>query len=360
MLVDHAEMRLETGRPRDRRQSNLYNFGSNELSDRLCWSHPEGSPHHAPHTNKLKEVLGDSKSRDDRSEPENHASQHPAHNGRAKSDDLERDSSSSQIFQGRNQGNIPLGHETSDLEDEANNSGHLPRELNGPHNGRNRVGGHGGNVFVHVKPDTKDNKGLHFEDKLKLSDVPQWDGNTNTIILWLSKINNLARYSERISNQLGSVVPRRLQGEAKSWYWSLPLSYRNKIEVSWTMLRSAISHYYMNRKWLDKQKARATRVYYREASHSKETPSEYYIRKSELLNTVYNLEDSKLILEIMEGAPACWNTILTTQLYVDAVEFQEAIRFHEDNLMRRSADIIFRKESYDQDHRFRNKETYTP
>lgn len=206
----------------------------------------------------------------------------------------------------------------------------------------------------------KDNKGLHFKDKLKLSDVPQWDGNTDTIILWLSKINNSARYSERISNQLGSVVPRRLQGAAESWYWSLPLSYRNKIEVSWTTLRGTISRYYMNRKWLDKQKAQATRAYYQEASHSKETPSEYYICKSELLNTVYNLEDSEFILEIMEGAPAYWNTILMMQLYVDAVEFQQAIQFHEDNLMRMSTDIIFRKESYDQDHRFRNKETYTP
>lgn len=74
----------------------------------------------------------------------------------------------------------------------------------------------------------------------------------------------------------------------------------------------------------------------------------------------YNLEDSELILEIMEGAPACWNTILTTQLYVDSVEFQEAIRFHEDNLMRMSADINFRKEAHDQDQRFRNKEAYTP
>ena len=140
-----------------------------------------------------------------------------------------------------------------------------------------------------------------------------------------SKINNLARYSAKIHDQLGSIVPRRLQGAAEGWYWSLLLSYRNKIEVSWTMLKAAISHYYMNWKWLDKQKARATRAYYEEAGYHRETPSEYYIRKSELLNTIYSLDVSELILEIMEGTPACWNTILTTQLYVDAVEFQEAI-----------------------------------
>jgi len=81
----------------------------------------------------------------------------------------------------------------------------------------------------------------------------------------------------------------------------------------------------MNRKWLDKQKARATCAYYREPQHDREMPSEYYIHKSELLNTVYSLEDSEIILEIMEGTPASWNTILTTQLYLDTVEFQDAI-----------------------------------
>jgi len=359
MPMDRVNTRLETGGLRDRRQSNLYNFGGNELSNRLHQSHPEGSPRCALHTNKLREVLGDSKLPDDRPEAENHIDRHPAHSDRARSDDLERDSSSSRIFQGRSQADIPLDCETSDLEDEADNSECFPRGIDKPLKGRNQVRDYGRNV-EHVKSDAKDTKGLHFEDKLKLSDVPQWDGNTDTIILWLSKINNLARYSEKINDQLGSIVPQRLQGAAESWYWSLPLSYRNKIEISWTMLKAAISRYYMNRKWLDKQKARATLAYYREASHNKETPSEYYIRKSELLNTVYNLEDSELILEIMEGAPACWNTILTTQLYVDAVEFQEAIRFHEDNLMRMSADTNFRRELHDQDHRFRSKETYTP
>ncbi|KDR81255.1 hypothetical protein GALMADRAFT_60586, partial [Galerina marginata CBS 339.88] len=112
----------------------------------------------------------------------------------------------------------------------------------------------------------------------------------------------------------------------------------------------------MNRKWLDKQKARAVRAYYRESGYGRETPSEYYIRKSELLSTVYTLEDSEMILEVMEGAPANWNTILTTQLYVTVMEFQSAIRFHEDTLMRLDGSI--RRERYDRDDRERS--TYTP
>jgi uncharacterized membrane protein len=90
----------------------------------------------------------------------------------------------------------------------------------------------------------------------------------------------------------------------------------------------------MNRRWLDHQKGRANRAFYRETDYSNELPSEYVIRKAELLRTVYNLEDTELIMEIMEGAPTVWNTVLTTQLYQDIVEFQNAVHFHEETLVK--------------------------
>lgn len=94
--IDRTEVRLETGGPRDCCQSNLYNFGSNELNDHLHRSHPEGTPHHALHTSKLKEVLGDPESPvDELPDPTNRLNHLFMHNGRARSDDFERESSSS-------------------------------------------------------------------------------------------------------------------------------------------------------------------------------------------------------------------------------------------------------------------------
>ncbi|KAF8508654.1 hypothetical protein JB92DRAFT_2732214 [Gautieria morchelliformis] len=57
----------------------------------------------------------------------------------------------------------------------------------------------------------------------------------------------------------------------------LPLSHRQEVTTDWKSIRDIISAYYMNRAWLDRQKARATRATFREASHSNETPSEYYV-----------------------------------------------------------------------------------
>ena len=54
-----------------------------------------------------------------------------------------------------------------------------------------------------------------------------------------------------------------------------------------------------------------------------------------------------------------WNTILTTQLYLDTVEFQEAIWFHEDNLIRMPADHV-KRDTYEPDPWFQSRETYMP
>jgi hypothetical protein len=36
---------------------------------------------------------------------------------------------------------------------------------------------------------------------------------------------------------------------------------------------------------------------------------------------VYTMDDSEIILEVMDGAPSMWNNILTTQMYRNVVEF---------------------------------------
>ncbi|KZT32014.1 hypothetical protein SISSUDRAFT_959032, partial [Sistotremastrum suecicum HHB10207 ss-3] len=48
---------------------------------------------------------------------------------------------------------------------------------------------------------------------------------------------------------------------------------------------------------------------------------------------LFNLSDSEIIMEIMNGAPAHWTSILTPHLCRDVVTFQASIKYHEDSLM---------------------------
>ncbi|KAF9007260.1 hypothetical protein BDZ89DRAFT_965723, partial [Hymenopellis radicata] len=169
--------------------------------------------------------------------------------------------------------------------------------------------------------------------KLKLSDVETWDGDTDRIIHWFRKMDDLASMSMRMRQQLGRIVPKRLTGAASEWYWSLPFDHRRRIEVEWATLREEIAGYYMTKKWWERLRKRAGDARFRETGHTKETPSEYFIRKADLLTTAYNFNDSEMISEIMQGAPSQWNMILTTHLYQSVVDLQRAMRFHEEALV---------------------------
>ncbi|KLO04835.1 hypothetical protein SCHPADRAFT_789445, partial [Schizopora paradoxa] len=164
--------------------------------------------------------------------------------------------------------------------------------------------------------------------------IPEWDGNPDTLALWILKVNALSKRSKTIFMQLGQLIPTRLRRGAEAWYYSLPAHHRSLAERSWETMRDEIGAYFMNRAWLDKQKMRARNAHYRETGFLDEKPSEYYIRKTQLLCLVFNLTDSEIIMEIMNTAPPSWTSILTTHLYTSVVEFQTAMKFHEDSLIK--------------------------
>ena len=171
-----------------------------------------------------------------------------------------------------------------------------------------------------------------FEVQLKHDVIPKWDGNPDTLARWINKINTLGERSERAYVQLGELVPSRLEGDADLWFWSLSARDRRRACTDWGTLRDAISSFYMNRSWLDKQKSRANKAHYREAGHTHETPFNYFIRKKELLSLVYTMSDSEVIMEIMNNAPKFWTTIVDPHRCKDLSEFAAAIKYHEESL----------------------------
>ena len=189
-------------------------------------------------------------------------------------------------------------------------------------------------------------KEAYFDLRLKPDSIPEWNGNPDSLAQWVIKLNSLAKRSTVVFTQLGQLIPTRLKDEAEDWYYSLPSEHREKAEINWETMRKAIGSYYMNRSWLDKQKIRAREAYYRDHANPRESPSAYYIRKAQLLTLVNNLSDSEIIMEVMNSAPTGWTSILTTHLYNTVVEFQAALKYHEDMLIRISEDEKLRKREY--------------
>ena len=106
------------------------------------------------------------------------------------------------------------------------------------------------------------------------------------------------------------------------------------------MLKKAILENWMNHHWLEKQKLRANRATFREASHQQESPSEYVIRKMELLTLVYSYTDTKTIQAIMMEVPGTWASIINPQYQKMLREFQNSIKYHEESLEKLEAPVL--------------------
>ncbi|KAI9069859.1 hypothetical protein FKP32DRAFT_1534655, partial [Trametes sanguinea] len=163
--------------------------------------------------------------------------------------------------------------------------------------------------------------------------VPTWDGNPDTLARWILRVNSIAKKSATVRQQLGSVVPQRFIGDAETWYFSLPEHIREECETDWEEIRHEIGQYYMNRSWYEKARKQALAIRFRDSDNARESPSQYFIRKRELLELVFSYSESELITEIMAGAPLAWKTILAFKQYQTTSELQNAIKTHEDDLL---------------------------
>ena len=135
-------------------------------------------------------------------------------------------------------------------------------------------------------------------------------------------------------NDLGLIAPLRLTDAAQRWYYALEPSWQRYVQRDWGSFRLAVSTYFMNQQWLDKMKGRIYRMRYRQRGHESETPSDYFHRKLRLIQLVFDLTPSEIIMEIMNGAPQYWKVLIDTQRITTIRDLQDYIQFHQENLMR--------------------------
>lgn len=178
----------------------------------------------------------------------------------------------------------------------------------------------------------------HFDLKLKVELIEEWDGDVDTIIDWFESVNALASRSDVVFTQLGELVPTRLKRKAKSWWLSLPQSRRATAMQNWSTLRKCIAKYYMGRQWFDRLKLKARTCRFRDSDAPGESPSEYFIRKFKLLDTAESYSESLMIMSIMDGAPKYWRSIIDTMMLKDTADLQDKIHYHEDALRQSPSD----------------------
>jgi len=143
-----------------------------------------------------------------------------------------------------------------------NGGGWHPRRPGGGHGfprGGPPEGPPGGPFGGHHNPQNQrqqQDDGFKFEKKIKISEVPEWDGDTDKILEWLDDLNHLSFQSPRVHQELGMIAPLRLKGSAKAWFYALEPITQRTIQRSWADFKLALSTYFMNQQWFDKMKGR--------------------------------------------------------------------------------------------------------
>ncbi|QRW19822.1 Retrovirus-related Pol polyprotein from transposon [Rhizoctonia solani] len=174
---------------------------------------------------------------------------------------------------------------------------------------------------------------VHFDTKLKPEIIPEWNGETKGLSRWIISINNIAEYSNYMCIQLGQQVPLRFTGRALRWFNALDKAYRRQITIDWPSLRRAITIHFMNRTFMERNKAKALYAKFRDKNHPHELPEDYVIRKMEALTILSDWTDSELITEIMNSAPEHWALYINTSVVTTWDDFLDKIAWHEEKLL---------------------------
>jgi hypothetical protein len=174
---------------------------------------------------------------------------------------------------------------------------------------------------------------MYFETRIKNDIVPQWDGDENTLSRWIREVQALANRSRSLWLGLGDVAPTRFIGKAADWWWSLPEVDRTDIGRNWDTLKRELRAFWMNQSWIDRMQRKALKARYQQKGHRDETPTEYYMRKYELVSMVYNFTTQQMIAEVLSKAPRVWCTLLNPLSFRSLTEFLTAIKFHEEALI---------------------------
>lgn len=210
-----------------------------------------------------------------------------------------------------------------------------PNDPNNPH----------GNPWIPRRPNRQPGAPLHnnnqgntsefrFDKRIKISEVPTWDGNGDTMLDWLDTLNHIAARGAEVFYDLGIIAPLRLTDAAQRWYNALPQMTQHAIQADWGEFKLALSTFFMNDQWYDRMKSKILRARYRQKGHESENPIDYFHRKLRMIQEVFQLSASETILEIMTGAPKYWSVLIDTSRIRTISDLQYYIQYHEQALLR--------------------------
>jgi hypothetical protein len=162
--------------------------------------------------------------------------------------------------------------------------------------------------------------------------IPEWDGDPDTLMKWLQTLSKLEARGIQMANQLPKIVPFRLTDDAKSWFDQFSGAEQLFLMNHWDNFKEVMCRFFWTPTWVANAKSKALAAKYRDSSHSRETPSQFLMRKKELIDMVHQWNDVDIIAEIAKSAPNQWRTIVNHEEMTEWSSYFAKIKEQEDLL----------------------------
>jgi hypothetical protein len=165
--------------------------------------------------------------------------------------------------------------------------------------------------------------GLRYEEKLKASEFPAFDGTEDTYGTWAEKGDAYFHYGQQSASveDLGRVATFNFTGIAAVWWHGLTQEERNERTEHWPTLRDAARESLLAASWVEKQWVKFQAMRYQQTEHEKEAPAQYFSRKVKLrqiLMPIYpdtpDEERAFEVLDLWTHCPTSWAAHIDTSL----------------------------------------------
>lgn len=178
-------------------------------------------------------------------------------------------------------------------------------------------------------PNANRNTGLCYEEKLKASEFPPFDGTEDTYGLWAEKGDAYFHYGQQSVSveDLGRVATFNFTGIAAVWWHGLTQEKRNERTEHWPTLQDTARDSLLAASWIEKQWVKFHAMQYQQFGHERETPAQYFSRKVKLRRILLPIypdtppEDRAFeVLDLWTHCPSTWAAHIDTTLCPTAAE----------------------------------------
>ncbi|KAF9549474.1 hypothetical protein CPC08DRAFT_590731, partial [Agrocybe pediades] len=173
--------------------------------------------------------------------------------------------------------------------------------------------------------------------KINLSNLPQWNGKSDSLITYLSEMSGFAKLGQKMRRGIGQLATVKWSGPARQWWDTLPSPEQLYLSQSWDHLLKGIREHFMNENWVRERTREFEEMKFRQKGYDHESPLEFIQRRIRHHQFLFSddADGPPAVARVLRTQPTEWTHTLNTytcptmfQLQNVASQMQQSLESH--------------------------------